>query len=57
LQSQNGRSLLAVYNQGFARRTVRIDNLANGNLRVRVFTDFADPGRRDYNMTEIMRHP
>lgn len=57
LQSANGRSLQLTYNQSFARRTVRIDNLANGNLRVRVFTDFTDPGRRDYNMTEIMRHP
>ncbi len=57
LQSQNGRRLTAVYNQGFAKRTVRIDSLANGNLRVRVFTDFVDPRRRDYNLTEIMRHP
>jgi hypothetical protein len=57
LQSPDGRSLQLVYNQGFARKTVRIDALANGNLRARVFTDFTDPGRRDYNMIEIMRHP
>jgi len=57
LQSSNGRRLTAVYNQGFAKRTVQIDNLANGELRVRVFTDFVDPHRRDYNLTEIMRHP
>jgi len=36
---------------------VRIDSLANGNLRIRAFTDFRDPSRRDYNLTEIMRHP
>lgn len=52
---QSGSGLRLTYNQGFARRTVRIDPLAGGNLRVRVFTDFADPRRRDYNMTEIMR--
>jgi hypothetical protein len=57
LQSQDGRSLTAVYNQGFAKRTVRVDNLANGDLRIRVFTDFVDPHRQDYNLTEIMRHP
>lgn len=57
LQSADGRSLRLTYNQGFARRTVRIDSRASGELRVRVSTDFTDPGRRDYNMTEIMRHP
>jgi len=57
LQSANGRSLTAIYNQGFARRTVRISNLPNGNLRVDVATHFTDPSRRDYTMTEIMRHP
>ena len=57
LHSQDGRRLTAVYNQGFAKRSVRIDSLTNGDLRIRVFTDFVDPHRRDYNLTEIMRHP
>ncbi len=57
LQSPDGRRLTAIYNQGFAKRTVRVDTLANGNLRVRVLTDFVDPHRQDYNLTEIMRHP
>ena len=56
LQSPDGRSLQVVYNQGFARKTgpCDIDTLANGTC---AFTDFTDPARRDYNMTEIMRHP
>jgi hypothetical protein len=54
---RRGADRRAVYNQDFGRRTVRIDNLANGNLRVRVFTDFVDPSRRDYSTTEILRHP
>lgn len=52
-QTQNGMRL--TYNQGFATRAVRLDSLANGNLRVRVFTNFTDPRRADYSMTEIMR--
>ncbi len=52
---QTTGGLRLTYNQGFATRTVRINALPSGNLRVRVFTNFADPGRRDYNMTEIMR--
>ena len=52
---QTASGLRLTYNQGFATRTVRINALPSGNLRVRVFTNFADPGRRDYNMTEIMR--
>jgi hypothetical protein len=57
LQNASGNRLQTVYDQGFARRTVRIDSLSNGRLRVRVFTDFKDASRRDYNLTEIMRHP
>jgi hypothetical protein len=57
LQNASGNRLQLVYDQGFARRTVRIDRLSTGNLRIRVFTDFKDTGRRDYNLTEIMRHP
>ncbi len=52
---QSGNGLRLTYNQGFATRTVRINPLANGNLRVRVFTNFTSPGRADYNMTETMR--
>ncbi|WP_442756534.1 hypothetical protein ACNHKD_07970 [Methylocystis sp. JAN1] len=52
---QTSGGLRLTYDQGFARRTVRINSLSNGNLRVRVFTDFSDPRRVDYNMTEIMR--
>lgn len=57
LQNASGNRLQLVYDQGFARRTVRIDGLSNGNLRIRVLTDFKDAARRDYNLTEIMRHP
>jgi hypothetical protein len=57
LQNATGNRLQLVYDQGFSRRTVRIDNLSNGNLRIRVFTDFKGASRRDYNLTEIMRHP
>jgi hypothetical protein len=52
-QTSNGLRL--TYRQSFATRTVRIDAMANGNLRIRVFTDFASRKRDDYNMTEIMR--
>lgn len=52
---QTASGLRLNYNQGFATRTVRINAQSSGNLRVRVFTNFAAPGRRDYNMTEIMR--
>ncbi|WP_424363194.1 hypothetical protein [Methylocystis parvus] len=52
---QTADGLRLTYRQSFATRTVRINSLANGNLRVRVFTDFADPRRADFNMTEIMR--
>jgi hypothetical protein len=57
LQNASGTRLQAVFDQGFASRLVRVDGLSNGNLRIRVFTDFKDPGRADYNLTEIMRRP
>jgi len=46
--------LIASYNPGFARRSVTL-RLSGDTLLVTVFTDFSDPGRRDYTMTVRMR--
>jgi hypothetical protein len=50
--------ITARYNQGFARRRVTITHIRRRDrLRIRIRTDFRDPGRRDYTATYIMRHP
>ena len=53
-RSAAGGAITASYDQGFATRAVRITRLG-ARLRVRVATNFRDPGRRDYVSVDIMR--
>lgn len=46
--------LISSYNQGYARRSVTL-RLSGDMMIVNVFTDFADPARRDYSMTVRFR--
>ena len=49
-----GGSINATYHQGFATRTVRITRVG-GQLRIRIATNFSDPGRPDYVSNDRMR--
>jgi len=50
--------IYAFYNQGFAKRYVYIkpSALFPGHLYMWMFTDFTDPGRADYVMTNWFHH-
>ena len=48
-----GGWLRGTIDQGFAKRDIRFKRLADGRLRVIIYTDFRDPGRRDYRSDEL----
>lgn len=54
--ASDAEAIIAVFNQGFARKTMLLDGRAGNTLRVHVFTEFTDDsGRSDYVLHGSLR--
>ncbi len=51
--SSNTDSIIAIYNQGFATKTVLLDNRAGDTLRAHIYTRFTDNSGRDDYVTHV----